>query len=812
MQKDQKKPDCNYKTCQSCSLHQVCLQVAFYAFPFMILHVTHKIKMDSHHFAQGTSSYIHTLLDIFFMKPSCIFLFFLLTCSALAQRQEAISYVNPLMGTAASTTRSAQKHGEGTEQLANTIPAVGLPFGMIQATPQTRTTEKKCLAPYYYKDDNTTGYRISHWLSGSCTQDYGSVTIMPLMGALVTDPARYASPYSHTGEISQPCNYKNRLDKYGIETALAATLRCAILQCRADRSDSLYFLITPNNDKGKAYVHIDRVKGEITGYNPVYRIYQGSGEPAGFSGYFVIQCNRAFAKAGTFSGNNLFDAATIENAPGGGGYIGMRVERGAQVELRIGTSFTSVEGARKNLAAEIPDWDFNKIVGQSEDVWNKALGKIQVETDRQQDKRIFYTSMYHAMQHPRLMSDVDGAYPRFAGNYQNARLARGHYYDDFSMWDIYRAQLPLFEILQPALINDCVRSLILKGEQGGWLPIFPCWNSYTAAMIGDHASAFIASAYNRGIQDYDVQAAYRLMRQNAFDMAPRKAYLDGKGRRALDSYLRYGYIPLEDSVGDAFHKREQVSRTLEYAFDDYALSTIARQLHKGADYTALYRRSQNYRNVFDSSTGLMNGRYINGSFYKPLQPDKKLPFITEGTPRQYSFYVPHDVNGLASLMGGRDKLEQALDSLFLKNEYWHGNEPGHHIPFLYNFTASPYKTQEKVAAILRDEYSDGPGGLSGNDDAGQMSAWYVFAAIGLYPANPVSGEYLLSTPIFSRVTIYLPQDKKLDILVDRKSPSSLYIQSVSWNGHAYTKNSLQHADMMKGGRMVIKVADNPARN
>lgn len=727
----------------------------------------------------------------------------------MAQTAPPVSYVQPLMGTAASTTRSAQKHGEGTEQLANTIPAVGLPFGMIQATPQTRTTEKKCLAPYYYKDDNTTGYRISHWLSGSCTQDYGSVTVMPLTGTLVTDPARYASPYSHASEISQPCYYKNRLEKYGIETALTATLRCAMMLCSADRSDSLYFLIIPNSDKNKAYVQIDPAKREITGYNPVYRIYQGSGEPAGFSGYFVIQFNTAFTKAGTFSGNHLFDGAKVENAPNGGGWIGMKIEKGAQVTLRIGTSFTSLEGARKNLASEMPDWDFQKIVGRSRETWNKALGTIEVETDREEDKRIFYTSLYHAMQHPRLMSDVDGTYPRFAGNYQNARPARGHYYDDFSMWDIYRAQLPLFEILQPALVNDWVRSLILKGEQGGWLPIFPCWNSYTAAMIGDHASAFIASAYNRGIRDYDAEAAYRLMRQNAFDIAPQKAYLDGKGRRALASYLRYGYIPLEDSVGDAFHKREQVSRTLEYAFDDYALSTLARQLHKEADYTALRQRSQNYRHVFDSSTGLMNGRYINGSFYKPFQPDKKLPFITEGTPRQYSFYVPHDIDGLAGLMGGRGGLERALDSLFLKNEYWHGNEPGHHIPFLYNYTASPYKTQEKVAAILRDEYSDGPGGLSGNDDAGQMSAWYVFAAIGLYPANPVSGEYLLSTPIFSHVTIYLPNGKKWEIRVDGKTPSSLHIQSVSWNGHAYTKKSLSHADMMKGGKMVIKVFSIP---
>ena len=744
------------------------------------------------------------------MKTHLLFSFLLLAGSLLAQ-PAPVQYVNPLMGTAASTTRSAQKHGQGSEQLANVIPAVGLPFGMIQATPQTRTTEKKCLAPYYYKDDVTTGYRISHWLSGSCTQDYGSVTIMPITGKLVTDPARYASPYNHATEISRPYYYKNRLENGGVETAMTATLRCAMMECRMGRGDSLYFLVTPNSDKSKGWLHVDAARRTITGYNPVYRIYQGNGEPAGFSGYFVIQFNTDFIKAGTFGNSGASDSTTIQNTPNGGGFIGMKAAAGTVVKLRIGTSFTGLEGARKNLAAEISSWDFGKTASLAEAVWNKALGSILVETKREEDKRIFYTSFYHAMQHPRLMSDADGSYPKFAGNYQNARLAEGNYYDDFSMWDIYRAQLPLFEILRPGLINDCVRSLILKGEQGGWLPVFPCWNSYTAAMIGDHASAFMASAYNRGIRGYDVEAAYRLMQQNAFRVAPRPEYLQGKGRRALDSYLQYGYIPLEDSVKDAFHKREQVSRTLEYAFDDYALSTVAQKLGKQADYNALLQRAHNYSHVFDSSVGLMNGRYQNGLFYQAFQPDKKLSFITEGTPRQYSFYVPHDIRGLAALMGGRKRLEQALDSLFQKNEYWHGNEPGHHIPFLYNFTASPFKTQENVAAILRDEYSDGPGGLSGNDDAGQMSAWYVFASIGMYPANPVSGEYLLCTPLFSRVTISLPNGKTLNMEV-RKKGSGLYIQSITWNGLAYTKNFLRHTDLLQGGNMVIIVADQPNKN
>jgi predicted alpha-1,2-mannosidase len=352
--------------------------------------------------------------------------------------------------------------------------------------------------------------------------------------------------------------------------------------------------------------------------------------------------------------------------------------------------------------------------------------------------------------------------------------------------------------------------MILKGQQGGWLPIFPCWNSYTAAMVGDHVSAFIASSWAKGIRDYDVEAAYRLMRQNAFDTPSNEDYINGKGRRALSSYLQYGYIPMEDSVPEAFHKKEQVSRTLEYAFDDYALSVMAKGLNKTADYTALRKRAFNYWNVFDTTVGLVRGKYIDGHWYQPYNADKREPYITEGTPRQYTFYVPQDVNGLAGLMGGAKALENALDTLFASNEYWHGNEPGHQIPFMYNYTASPWKTQQVVRNILKEEYSDGPGGLSGNDDAGQMSAWYVFAAIGLYPVDPISGEHILCSPIFEKVILQLPGNKKLQIVCHNKTATAGYIQQVRLNGKTYQKNFIKYADLMKGGVLDLYLQEQPS--
>jgi predicted alpha-1,2-mannosidase len=725
--------------------------------------------------------------------------------------QSLLQYVQPLCGTAASTTPASLKHGAGTEQNANTIPAVGLPFAMTQWTPQTRQTETKCIPPYFYRDTILTGFRGTHWLSGSCTQDYGSFTIMPVTRKLRTNAKDYAVVFSHRDEITTPAYYKLNLPSYRITAEMSSTTRCGIMQFTVNENDSLYLVITPNSDKQKGFIKVDKQKGEVWGYNPAHRIYQGWGESAGFNGWFYIKIEKAIAISGVFSASGILSGDSVSSLKDIGAFVGFKMNKGEQLRIRIGTSFSSLEGAKKNLQNELPSFDFSRVVTSAKSAWEKALGQIRVETANQKDKRIFYTAMYHAMQQPRLFSDVDGTYPKFAGNYELKRMTGANYYDDFSMWDIYRAQLPLFEILQPSLINNFVQSMILKGQQGGWLPIFPCWNSYTAAMIGDHITAFIASAYSKGIRNYNVEEAYKLMRQNAFDIPAQTDYANGKGRRALESYLKYGYIPMEDSVPMAFHKKEQVSRTLEYAYDDYALATVAKALGKKEDYELLNRRAKNYQNVFDKSTGLVRGKYVNGSWYVPFRPDNREPYITEGTPRQYTFYVPHDVEGLAQLMGGSKKLEDELDSLFDKNEYWHGNEPGHQIPFMYNYTASAWKTQKVVRKILEEEYSDGPGGLSGNDDAGQMSAWYIFAALGFYPVNPVLNEYALCYPLFDKITISLPNKKSFKITCHKKTKDALYIEKAQLNGRPYNKIFLKYADIIKGGELQIHLATQTGR-
>jgi len=741
---------------------------------------------------------------------SRILLLFMLVGSKAFAQQSVIKYVQPFSGTSASTTLASQHIEDKTERLANTTPAVAPPFSMTQWTPQTQLSEKKCLAPYYYNNKKFYGIRASHWISGSCTQDYGSFTIMPISGKLKTSPTDYAVDYTHQGEVATPAYYKANLPRYSLLTEATATLRCGLIKITALKADSVYLLITPNSDQGKGYIKIDRQRGEISGYNPVHRIYQGWGKAAGFSGYFFIRIKKSFTKSGVFSGDNVSAHQSIQNQTDLGAYMGFKLQKGESISIYAGTSFTSIAAAKLNLEAEINTASFETVVAKTSRIWEQSLSQVKVNDPNEKNKRIFYTALYHAQQHPRLFNDVDGGYPQFAGNYAKKTLTKGNYYDDFSMWDIYRAQLPLIELLKPDLTNDFANSLVLKGQQGGWLPIFPCWNNYTAAMIGDHATAFLASAYNKGIRGYDVNDAYRLMRQNAFQMPDSADYLNGKGRRGINSYLKYGYIPMEDSIPDAFHKREQVSRTLEYAYDDYALATVAKDLGKTADYKQLMKRAANYKNVFDQQVGMARGRFANGSWYKPFYPDHREPYITEGTPRQYTFYVPHDMPGLIKLMGGKKELEKGLDSLFAKKEYWHGNEPGHQIPFLYNYTTSPWKTQHQVSRILAEEYDEGAGGLSGNDDAGQMSAWYVFAAMGFYPVDPVSGNYQLTSPLFTQTVITFNNGKKLTITAIKKSKRSIYSSKITLNGKSLNKNKITHQSLLQGGELIFYLQDQPA--
>jgi len=708
---------------------------------------------------------------------------------AALSAQPPLQYVNPFIGTAPATTESARRHGSGTEDKGQTFPAVGRPFGMTQWTPETRTTETKCVAPYYYNDRFITGFRGSHWMSGSCTQDYGSASIMPFSSSkpdtLTVNPA---SSFSHKSETASPSYYRVNLDTYGITAEITGSVRSGIIRLTYPGKTESFLLIRMNSDEKAGKVWFDREKNEIVGYNPVHRIYQGWGKPAGFSGWFVIKSDKIFRETDYLKNDQVL-------------VVSFGNEK--NITLRVGTSFTGREAASKNLDKEIPGWDFDAIRKEGENEWNQTLGKIIVRDGAEEDKVKFYTALYHCCQLPRTASDCDGSYIEFGGSGKILNTGGHVYYDDFSMWDTFRALHPLLTITEPERTGDMMKSLVLKAQQGGWMPIFPAWANYTSAMIGDHASAAIADAYMKGITGFDPEAAWIRMRKNAFETPPPGEYRDGKGRRALDSYLKYGYIPLEDSVWDAFHKNEQVSRTLEYAFDDYALSRFASSLGKKEDSETLLKRSAGWRNVFDSETGFVRGRYADGRWVEPFDPYAKASYICEGTPFHYTWFVPHDIPGLINEMGGNTIFLRKLDEFFEKGHYWHGNEPGHQVPYMFAMAGRPDKTQKWTQTILKEEYGTGPGGLSGNEDAGQMSAWLVFSMIGFYPVCPASNEYVITTPLFNEVRIVVPGKKPFVINSLERSGNINYIQAISRNGARYNNLTINHEDITNGTRFTF---------
>ena len=723
------------------------------------------------------------------MKSRIVAIFCLFTSFFASAQKDLTSFVNPLIGSAPSTTVSALKHSEaGSESKGQIAPAIGMPQGMTTWTPQTRATEQKCIPPFYYQDREIQGFRGTHWMNGSCVQDYGSFTLMPLSGELITDTRKRASSFERATETVAPDWYEVMLDKYKINVQMTGTTRAGFLKFTYQNDENNYLLIEPNSDEGQGYVYLDLTEKEIVGYNPVHRIYQGNGEPAGFSGYFVAQLLGEIEEGGVWHADELFPDLYEMQGDSNREMVGAYVKlKGKTLLVRVGTSFTSIEEARKNLSSEIPHWDIQKTRAESKAAWNRVLGKIEVKGEIE-DKIKFYTALYHAKLTPRVFSDLDGSYPGFAENNKLQKAEGFTYYEDYNLWDTFRAVHPLHNILEPKVSADMMQSLVVKAEQADWLPIFPCWNQYTAAMIGDHAISAIADAWVKDVRGFDIDKAYSFMWKNAFEVnTDFESYKNGKGRRALASYLKYGYIPLEDQVNEAFHKKEQVSRTLEYAYDDYALAQVSKSLGKFTDYEQLMQRSKNYENVIDPKVGWARGRHEDGNWIAYFDPyAMRASFITEGSPAQYTFYVPHNVPGLIRHIGGDQIFLSKLDSLFEYDYYWHGNEPNNQIAYLYNYTSEPQKTAQRIQKIIAEEYDTSPGGLSGNEDGGQMSAWLVFSMMGFYPVCPGSTEYALGKPTIKQVIIHMDNGKTAIISANPKNKS---------------KHFMEHSELTAGGKI-----------
>ncbi|WP_420236183.1 GH92 family glycosyl hydrolase [Telmatobacter bradus] len=711
--------------------------------------------------------------------------------------QEPVGWVNERIGTA----------NDG-----QTFPATGMPFAMTQWTPQTRDGQSKCIAPYYDGDRRIQGFRGSHFMSGSCTQDYGSVTLMPVSGSLHLEATKRASAFDHKGEELTPFLYKVRLDDYGIQAEVSGTLHAGILRFTYERGGKSWVVMQENGQEGD--IRVDPTRNEVLISSPVRRIYAGSGKPAGFDGYAVIRFDRPFQLGGVWKGTQR-SAGKLATEPGlaqAGTWVSFDLHPGEKVVAKVGTSFTSLEEARQNLDTEIPDWDMDRVLRQVRQAWNEQLGRFRIQSEPTQ-KTIFYTALYHSFLLPRVFSDTDGSYPGFAGTKKIEHATGFTYYNDYSIWDTFRALHPLITLIDPVRETDMVRSLLAMGEQGGYLPIYPAWNSYTSEMIGDHSVAIIVDAWMKGLHNFDAEEAYRLMRKNAVELpASRELYMDGRGRRGLDSYLKYGYIPLEDTIADAYHPNEQVSRTLEYAYDDDLLGQFAAELGHTADAKLFAARGQNYRKVIDPVTGFARGRYADGRWVEPFNPAEKASYITEGLPYQYTFFVPQDIPGLVDVLGGKTRFAEKLDQLFASGYYDHGNEPSHHLAYLYDFVGESWKTQQQVRSILEREYSNSPSGLAGNDDCGQISAWYVFSALGFYPVSPGIPRYQIGSPLFEDAVLELPNGKTLHIVARGAASGKKYIRSVTWNGAVLDHAWITHEQISQGGELVFTLADHPNMN
>ena len=727
----------------------------------------------------------------------------------MLEHEHSLVTLNTMVGTAQANTQSAGLFGKGSEEHGQTLPAVLVPNGQNFWTPQTRDTEQKCIAPYYYADSLWQGIRNSHWIVGGCTQDYGSFAIAALGGQLRTTPEKRATRFSHSDEVSHPHYYSVTLPDEHLRVELTASAHGAVMRIIPDRDQMVYVVFQPNSDEGEGSVEIDTNNSFVYGCNPVHRIYQGWGEPAGFSGHLVMSYSDKPKDVGTFVADTVYVGETASSGKlQTGAWLSFQGKAGHPITLNLASSFTGHEGCFHNLASEVTGKVFNEIMSSAARAWIDRLHTIDVEGDCEECVNQFYGAMYRASFLPRLLSDADGAYPRFADGtkMQGTRPV----YTDFSMWDTYRALHPLYNIIAPKESADMMQSLVNMAEEGGWLPIFPCWNSYTAAMIGDHCAATLADAYVKGVRSFDAEKAYKAMRRNAFETpSPDKDYLDGMGRRAMKSYLSYGYIPMEDSVAEAFHNNEQTSRTMEYAYDDFAVAQMAKALGYNDDYNTLVKRSSNWRNVINPRTSYADGRHSDGRFENNTDQIHRKSFITEGAPCHYTWYVPHDPEGLIDLMGGNEFFVARLDSMFTEGRYWHGNEPCHQIPYLFCFAGRPDLTQKWVRHIMRTEYNDTPGGLSGNDDAGQMSAWYVFSAIGFYPVCPAIDQYVLGSPLFSKVIVNQSDGTAFTIDAlgcDDKHP---YISEAMLDGRPLNRCFISHGDIIRGATLRLSMAQSP---
>ncbi len=704
---------------------------------------------------------------------------------------EATSYVNPFIGTGG--------HG-------HTFPGATVPFGMVQLSPDNGTQGWDWCSGYNYSDSVIIGFSHTH-LSGTGIGDLCDIRFMPAILSVnsESDTAKLMhlhSTFSHNDEKAQPGYYSVVLKSSGIRAELTATKRAGFQKYTFPKSNDAAIVLdlyrAINWDKTtKAYLEIVN-DSTVAGYR------YSTGWAKDQRVYFAATFSRPFDAISFDQDGNILDGGETAEGTTVMGVFKFRTKPGEVIYVKTGISSSNIQGAMNDLNTEIHGWNFEKVRKKAYDAWRRELGKIKVSTPDKALRVAFYTALYHTMIDPNLFSDVDGY---FKGADGKVRKAVGYdQYTVFSLWDTFRAEHPLLTLVEPGMVKDFVRSMLAHYEETGLLPVWELEGNETNTMIGYPAVPVIADAILKGFHGFDVNEAFAAMKKSAMQ--------NGFG---LKYYREYGYIPA-DKAG------ESVSRTMEYSFDDWCIAQVARYLHRETDYSYYMKRSLYFKNLFDRRTGFMRGKLADGEWVTPFNPFAVTSDYTESNAWPYSFFAPQDPRGLISLYGGNRKFCARLDSLFsassklhgrndaditgMIGQYAQGDEQSHHIAYLYDFAGEPWKTQQMVRRAAETLYTDSTDGLCGNDDCGQMSAWYVFTSIGFYPVNPVSGIYAIGSPMFTRVSIDV-SGKPFDVVSEGVSRNAIYIQSATLNGRPYNKPYITYRDILAGGRLVFKMGIKP---
>ena len=735
---------------------------------------------------------------------------YLIICLALVLQISALNakdwtqYVNPMMGTLSSFELST----------GNTYPAIAAPWGMNFWTPQTGKMGDGW--QYVYSAHKIRGFKQVHqpspWMN-----DYGQFSIMPMVGNPVFDEEKRASWFSHKGEVALPHYYKAYLADYDILTEFAPTERAVIFRFTFPETDKAYVAIDAF-DKG-SNIRIIPEKNQIVGYST----RNSGGCPDNFKNYFIVEFDKPFTYMATVADGNIQEAVTEQNVNHAGAIIGFSTCKGEQVNARVASSFISEEQALQNLN-ELGNNSLDQVAENGRNAWNNVLGRIEVEGGDLDQLRTFYTCMYRSLLFPRKFYEIDKSGGIVHYSPYNGLILPGYMYTDTGFWDTFRCLFPFLNLMFPSVNKEMQEGLINTYKESGF---FPEWASpgHRGIMVGNNSASVIADAYLKGVRVEDVQTLYEGLLHGTTNVHPT---VSSTGRLGHEYYNRLGYVPYDVNIN------ENVARTLEYAYDDWCILQMAKELKRPKkEIRLLHKRAMNYKNVYDPESKLMRGRNEDGTFQSPFSPLKWGDAFTEGNSWHYTWSVFHDPKGLMNLMGGKEEFVMMLDSVFSvppvyddsyygfpiheiremtvmnMGNYAHGNQPIQHMIYLYDYAGQPWKAQYWLRQVMNKMYTPYADGYCGDEDNGQTSAWYVFSALGFYPVCPGTDQYVVGAPLFKKAVLHFENGNDLTINAPLNNSQNMYIKSLEINDKIYTKNYFRHSELLKGGEIHIEMDSEP---